>query len=186
MNTRLMEKFVEEPFLSTVTREHSIWQENQDCSATWKDETGNTFGVYKPPSLWPLVQYCQLKLVGMFDCDLINTYWYSQLYLRESFLVPHTDKSPCEISLSINLWYDETYPYDWYLHVWDDRSHTYEAYATKPGDALLYDGRNNSHWRSNYMGKGYQQVFVHFVRKDGECFNTDETQKAINLEGPSL
>jgi predicted 2-oxoglutarate/Fe(II)-dependent dioxygenase YbiX len=42
----------------------------------------------------------------------------------------------------------------------------------KPGDAMMYRGTIAEHWRDEYVGEEYVQVFLHYVRSRGECAYT--------------
>jgi predicted 2-oxoglutarate/Fe(II)-dependent dioxygenase YbiX len=41
-----------------------------------------------------------------------------------------------------------------------------------PGDAMMYRGTIAEHWRDEYVGEEYVQVFLHYVRSRGECAYT--------------
>ena len=38
---------------------------------------------------------------------------------------------------------------------------------TNPGDAAVYEGGMYDHWREEYTGEKCMQIFLHYVRKNG-------------------
>ena len=109
------------------------------------------------------------------------TYAYARMYRLGEVLKPHTDRSACEISVTITL--------DFVGDVWPifmaDKST--DPQATKlemndgveqpvkniqkvlmgVGDAVLYHGMEKIHWREAFTGEWQAQVFLHYVDADG-------------------
>ena len=95
---------------------------------------------------------------------VLPTYVYSRVYKNQSELVPHTDRDACEISLTLHLHGDSTWP------IWiETPSGEKKSVDLNPGDAMLYLGKIATHWRDSYIGEYYAQVFLHYVRSRGEC-----------------
>jgi hypothetical protein len=91
------------------------------------------------------------------------TYTYARIYKYGNVLEKHTDRTPCEISLSVHLQGDKEWP------IYMEKP-TGEAVGIilKPGDAVLYLGCNTPHWRDFYSGEEYGQVFLHYVLSNGK------------------
>lgn len=105
--------------------------------------------------VWPTVE----SIVGE---ELLPTYSYSRLYKNGNTLESHTDRPACEVSLSIQL--GRSHHYAWPIYVNETR------YDLGEGDAVLYFGNEDAHWRNQCDGpEGYYsgQVFLHYVRKNG-------------------
>ncbi len=105
---------------------------------------------------------------------VLPTYTYSRVYKNGSELTKHTDRDACEISLTLHLDGDSTWP------IWiETPSGEQRCVELNPGDAMIYLGRTAPHWREVYGGEYYTQVFLHYVRSRGDCSYTyfDKTQQ---------
>jgi Rps23 Pro-64 3,4-dihydroxylase Tpa1-like proline 4-hydroxylase len=105
---------------------------------------------------------------------VLPTYTYSRVYKKGSELTKHTDRDACEISLTLHLDGDSTWP------IWiETPSGEQRCVELNPGDAMIYLGRTAPHWREVYEGEYYTQVFLHYVRSRGDCSYTyfDKTQQ---------
>ena len=93
---------------------------------------------------------------------VLPTYCYARHYLNDAVLNSHTDRPSCEVSVTLHLDGDQEWPF----HIM-----TSEGKAAKvilhPGDAMIYLGMRGKHWRRNYRGQSYSQVFLHYVRSRG-------------------
>jgi hypothetical protein len=97
------------------------------------------------------------------DCDLYPTYSYLRIYVKGASLEKHQDRPSCEVSATMPLSYDS--PYVWPLYLESDRQTI--AVELDPGDALIYKGIELPHWRETFEGERQVQVFLHYVRKNG-------------------
>lgn len=128
---------------------------------------GKGYELYNFPKHLNLLS-CKTSDVGeLIGSDVNPSYSFSRVYVADSELVPHTDRPSCEVSLSIHLWGDE----EWAFCIEDINGETVEV-VLEPGDAILYDGCNASHWRpGKYAGEKFCQVFHHYVYVEGEFSN---------------
>jgi Rps23 Pro-64 3,4-dihydroxylase Tpa1-like proline 4-hydroxylase len=95
---------------------------------------------------------------------VLPTYTYSRIYREGSVLTKHTDRSSCEISLTVHLYGDKPWP------IWiQTPSNTNKCLILEPGDAMIYLGCVAPHWRDEYVGKEYAQFFLHYVRSRGSA-----------------
>jgi hypothetical protein len=95
--------------------------------------------------------------------ELLPTYSYARLYSNGDELKAHTDRPACEISATIQL--GRSHHYSWPIYMGNQRIDLGE------GDAVLYKGCEIEHHRKICDGpENYYsgQVFIHFVRKNGE------------------
>jgi predicted 2-oxoglutarate/Fe(II)-dependent dioxygenase YbiX len=94
---------------------------------------------------------------------VLPTYCYARVYKEGSDLKRHRDREACEISLTLNLSGDS----DWPIYI--QRPDGSEAKIDlNSGDAMMYLGCDADHWRGQYDGKEYVQVFLHYVRSRGD------------------
>ncbi len=96
--------------------------------------------------------------------SVLPTYVYSRVYKNGAELYPHTDRDACEISLTLHLGGDNSWP------IWiETPTGEKRDVELSPGDAMVYLGKIASHWREKYQGESYTQVFLHYVRSRGDC-----------------
>jgi hypothetical protein len=106
--------------------------------------------------LWPVIE----QNVGE---ELIPTYAYARLYSNGDVLEKHKDRPACEVSITIQL--GRSHHYAWPIYMGEQRIDLGE------GDGVIYPGCDVEHWRDKCDGpEGYYsgQVFLHFVRKNGQ------------------
>lgn len=94
---------------------------------------------------------------------VLPTYSYSRVYKSGDILKKHTDRDACEISLTVHLDGDQ----EWEIYIENSKGEEIPV-NLKQGDALLYLGCRAPHWRNNFNGSFYSQVFLHYVRSNGE------------------
>lgn len=94
---------------------------------------------------------------------VLPAYTYSRVYKNNSPLLKHKDRESCEISLSIHLYGDK----EWAFCIDNAEGEAVEI-ILEPGDAVVYDAPYTDHWRDEYKGESYAQVFHHYVYLNGE------------------
>lgn len=100
--------------------------------------------------------------------DVLPTYTYGRIYQNGEVLDRHRDRDACEISLTVNL---QQFGGSW--PIWIQKPNKEEVSLNlKPGDAMLYLGCIADHWREEYKGISYVQVFLHYVLANGSCSYT--------------
>ena len=95
------------------------------------------------------------------DLKLIPTYSYIRKYFQGSVLAYHTDRNPCEISLSYCISGPE-----WEIGMGDN------IVKTKIGNGVIYKGCEISHGRAKPSSGEVIQVFSHWVISDGTKLNS--------------
>lgn len=95
---------------------------------------------------------------------VLPTYCYARMYKNAEKLPRHRDRGACEISLTVHLGSDVTWPI--FIQKPDG---TEVSVVLNPGDAMLYLGCVADHWRESFTGSNYGQVFLHYVRSNGPC-----------------
>ena len=94
--------------------------------------------------------------------SVLPTYSYARVYKEGSILTPHRDRDACEISLTLNLSSDV----DWPIYIKKPNGEEVSL-NLKSGDAMLYLGCEAEHWRNQFEGKEYVQIFLHYVKTRG-------------------
>lgn len=102
------------------------------------------------------------EISDIVDETVIPTYSYARVYKKGSVLEKHTDREECEVSLTVHLDGD----IDWPIFIETPSGET-KSIVMKPGDAMIYLGCVAPHWRNEYSGNQYTQVFLHYVLSKG-------------------
>tara|TARA_R100001591_G_scaffold113680_1_gene127163 strand:+ start:1047 stop:1580 length:534 start_codon:yes stop_codon:yes gene_type:complete len=113
---------------------------------------------YRDPLMTSLLDI-KLPLVEKeSDLKLFPTYAYWRYYVHGGTLAKHIDRPSCEVSITACIKkYD-----DWPIAIENN------FFELKEGDALLYAGCDQEHWRPGvYKGAGLAQVFFHYVNQNG-------------------
>lgn len=114
-----------------------------------------------------LLARVQPRVEAVTGYALFPTYSYLRMYCRGATLPAHTDRPSCEISVTVSLGGHASVPWPICL---ESGGHRREV-ALAPGDGMIYQGAVLPHWRERFEGKLWVQVFLHFVRRDGEFAN---------------
>jgi hypothetical protein len=91
---------------------------------------------------------------------LFPTYCYARLYTYGDTLHRHHDREACEIVTSIHLGSRGAEPPPICFDTGDE-------VQQRPGDAVVFHGATVDHWRQQYLGDEFGQIFMNFVRADG-------------------
>lgn len=116
----------------------------------------------------------QLKLYGKIEKltgkKLYPTYNYFRMYNSSSKLEKHRDRPACEYSVTLCIGYEGDYNWDIFMQGNDNIDYSFKL---EPGDAIIYKGCENLHWRNPPTGNvlNHVQVFLHFVDQDGPYSN---------------
>jgi hypothetical protein len=102
----------------------------------------------------------------LIEEPVLPTYSYARLYAQDEILIPHKDRPSCEISVTLNLGGDQ----EWPIYIKNPEDETKEV-ILKPGQAMIYLGCNATHWRKSFDGTECGQVFLHYVRLNGDNWN---------------
>lgn len=124
----------------------------------------NSYSAYNYISFLELLCEKTPEISSAIGETVLPTYVYSRVYKNGSELLPHTDRDACEISVTLHLHGDSTWP------IWiETPSGEKRSVDLNPGDAMIYLGKTASHWREKYNGEYYTQVFLHYVQSRGDC-----------------
>ena len=98
----------------------------------------------------------------IIGAPVIPTYSYQRMYMNGSAMAHHSDRPACQISLTINLGQSHSWP----IYCTSLKTKKYVEVIQEPGAALLYLGCNIGHYRPEYKGDWYNQLFLHYVVQD--------------------
>lgn len=186
MNSKLIENnylvipnFISSDRAKILANEFKSHCETQGLSGD--SQAINSHSLYNHISFLELLCEKTPEVSSLLEETVLPTYSYARVYKEGSVLEKHTDRDACEISLTLHL--DGDYPWP----IWIETPQQEKKFVSlNPGDAMLYLGRIAPHWREEYKGSYYSQVFLHYVRSRGECsyayFDNREENKVGNCD----
>ena len=122
-----------------------------------------------------LLLYIQPSIEKYVDLDLIPTYSYLRIYGHGDTLKAHVDRSACEISCSLVIGYKSEKLWPLFVKARGEDI----PIELDQGDALIYKGCEIPHWRDQFKGEYWIQVFLHYVNAKGKktAFRYDKRKK---------
>ena len=146
---------------------HELYQDllkegRTDKTHMCDDFHGSVHNHPNPVAAVEIHHYMTKYMTDLVEESLFPTYSYMRIYNNNSFLIKHTDRPACEISVSIHLSGDSSWP------IWIQTPKGNDVSVDlQDGDAMIYLGCVAPHWRDMYFGNDYSQVFFHYVREEG-------------------
>lgn len=125
----------------------------------------NSFVVYGNPAFDTFGYLSTPSFSQIIGKPLSFTYTYSRVYLNNAALLPHIDRAECEHSVTLFL--GGNYSQLWPIWMQQDNKDP-EAVVLEEGDCVVYQGNKLNHWRDNFEGTDYYQLFMHYVEADGQ------------------
>lgn len=104
------------------------------------------------------------EVKSLIEESVLPTYTYARIYKNGEVLKSHRDRPACEISLTVHLDGDCQWP----IFIQKPNNSAASLNLNK-GDAMIYLGCVADHWREEFLGEQYVQVFLHYVRSNGPC-----------------
>jgi Rps23 Pro-64 3,4-dihydroxylase Tpa1-like proline 4-hydroxylase len=169
MNKKLLENnyIVLENFISNERSTNLSFEFLKYCKENnlqGDEQAPNSYSAYNYVPFLELLCEKTPEVSSAIGETVLPTYAYSRVYKNGSELVRHTDRDACEISLTLHLHGDSSWP------IWiETPSGENRCVELNPGDAMVYLGKIAPHWRDVYEGEYYSQVFLHYVRSRGDC-----------------
>lgn len=182
MNNKLIENnyliipnFISPERSKILSDEFKLYCEKENLSGD--DQSPNSHSIYNHISFLELLCEKTPEVSTLIEETVLPTYSYARVYKEGSVLENHVDRDACEISLTLHL--DGDYPWP----IWIETPQKEKKFVSlNPGDAMVYLGRIAPHWREEYKGNYYSQVFLHYVRSRGECsYAYFDKEKESNL-----
>jgi hypothetical protein len=152
----------------------------------------DTYSQYANIAMETLMLKCQPMMEKTTGLKLYPTYTFARLYKNGDILERHKDRFSCEISTTMNLGGD-----DWPIYL--DPTHPkilpakgpYKIIGNKgvkvnlkPGDMLVYKGRELEHWREKFKGQQCVQVFLHYNNRKTSGSKDNQFDKRPHLGLP--
>ncbi len=139
-----------------------------------------SYSIYNHENLEVLLEEFLPKMEEETGKKLFPTYAYARLYQNGEKLLCHVDRESCEYSATITLGFDKAV---WPIFVGDrgeiddlkivgEEDQNFYAknvdiVRMDVGDAVIYKGMEQPHWRDEFQGEWQAQVFLHYVDQEG-------------------
>ena len=120
-------------------------------------ERGRVMCCYAPPSSAYVVHRVKPILENLLGEELIPSYWFTTTYHNKGFMVRHTDRPSCEVSVTMNI----SGTVDWPIQLQDLQGKKRKV-VTPIGHGLAYLGIKVPHWRAPLRckeGDQFMQLF---------------------------
>jgi hypothetical protein len=150
---------------NTLSKHEYISLKNTDWGAQSDHMMKNTFCAYGDLAMDNLLTSIKSKVENITKLKLNESYSYLRLYKKGDTLYRHLDRKECAVSLTLNL------GGHWPFYFIDKNNIQVKANIA-PGNALLYDGVKLVHWREELKEKECVQVFLHYVKKNKDKFDS--------------
>ena len=156
----VVKNFISEEHAKYLSR--VFYDKNYEKEFKLDAQVENSIGLYKPIESLEVLTYESPKLSQIIGQNVLPTYSYVRLYKSGNILEKHIDRASCEISVTVHLDGDTDWP------IWIKTPEGKDASVTlQSGDGMVYFGCLAPHWRTEYTGENYSQMFLHYVRSRG-------------------
>jgi hypothetical protein len=138
-----------------MQRFNDYYLDDPDTHSKWR--YSDVFGESLLLHLQPLME----KLAGR---PLYPTNTVLRIYQKGGILKKHIDRATCEFSATLTVGYDAKEPYP----IWVESEGRDIPVALDRGDLLAYKGCDIPHWREEFHGRHWIQLFLHYVDAGGK------------------
>ena len=144
-------------FLNDLTTHPELFTQDPQCPSS--------FAIYNYQYFLQLLCEKVSFMNELMGEPMLPTYSYARVYQHGEVLNKHLDRPSCEISVTLNLGGD----HPWNIYMTKPNGEVV-GINLQPGQAVIYQGMISEHWRDAYEGKNYGQVFLHYVKGNGEHY----------------
>jgi hypothetical protein len=158
----ILHSLVNRPRLASL-HDHALRAAKSGRLQIGDNQVPGTPAAYGDKIMDELLESLLPRLEAETSLKLYPTYSYFRVYKSGDVLKKHTDRSSCEISVTMTLGYEAKEPWP----IWIESCGEPVSISLQPGDGLLYKGIKLPHWRNAFHGTYAAQVFLHYVDKYG-------------------
>tara|TARA_Y100000114_G_C11739888_1_gene318332 strand:- start:783 stop:1331 length:549 start_codon:yes stop_codon:yes gene_type:complete len=137
-------------------------ERNLDGHVFAEGDDNSTHQMYGDAPIENILHYIKPKVEKAYGKELTPTYSFWRRYYKGQDCPPHKDRPSCEVSVTLNLGGDGGN--DWAIYV-DDKK-----FKLKVGQAVIYKGVEQEHWRHELDYNYHTQLFLHYIEKDGQYY----------------
>jgi len=160
------------PLLRDFLTQYALFDEMQnffqekDSKFGKEAQVPDAHSVINDPAMETMLLHLQQLIEDTTGLKVFPTYSYYRVYREGHELLPHTDRSACEISVTLcfNHSYDNS-KFQWPIFIKD------KEVFLDPGDIVIYKGKELEHWREKFepinKDDWHVQGFFHYVDVNG-------------------
>jgi len=143
----------------------SIWSGKSDQEYFQKgdEQVELSYAMYGLPFSEALTIRLTSLVENVVGEKLHPCYSYARAYYTGATMSAHIDRPSCQYSVTLCLDWDRT---DWPIGIKDYAGNDH-LIQLDPGDLIIYNGSELTHWRDEYAGNEQLQCFLHYVVQDG-------------------
>jgi len=174
-----------------------LQKSSTDGTAVQDEQCPQSWSVTKHPILDRVLEEFLPRMEQETGKKLFPAYSYARLYKKGEVLKCHVDRESCEISATITLGFSgDVWPL-WIADWGNDedegivgengdvfRVKNKQQISMNVGDAVIYYGCEQPHWRDSFSGDWQAQIFLHYVDQNGKFvdFKYDKREKLSHHE----
>jgi len=145
---RILKTFLNSKFIDSNTELFGMFGDHQVFDA---------YAIYGDPLFEVVLEEVKPKIEEAVKYKLYENFAYSRLYKKGNELKIHTDRSACELAISVHLGGSK-----WSIFIAD------EEVKLDQGDAVIYDGAKLKHYRKPLEDKDCGQLFLFYSKNKDE------------------
>jgi len=150
--------------------EHNLVKLEDDTS----DFVGyQTYQMAYDPPFENILHHLKPKVEEAYGQELVPTYSFWRRYFKGQDCPPHRDRPSCEVSLTLNLGGEGGNNWAFYVEE--------EKFELDIGQATIYKGCEQEHWRHELPYKHHSQLFLHYIEKNGQYYPKYQYDERPNL-----
>jgi hypothetical protein len=163
-NYLIIDNFIEPKYAKQLHNMFKYEVENNPQQFVFDSQCSKSFSIYNAKPFLEILIDKIPHISNIVEQLVFPTYNYARYYKNGEILEKHTDRPACEVSITLHLDSDGV---EWPIWFTKPNKETISV-NIKPGQAILYNGMISEHWRNEYTGDSYSQVFLHYVRSQGQ------------------
>ncbi len=145
---KILKTFLESKFIDSNTELFGMFGDKQ---------VDDAYAIYGDPLFEVVLEEVKSEIEKVVEYKLYENFAYSRLYKKGNELKIHTDRSACELAISVHLG-----GFKWSIYI-DD-----EEINLDQGDAVIYDGAKLKHYRKPLEDKNCGQLFLFYSKNKDE------------------
>lgn len=150
--------------LRDVITQYALFDEMEDFTPDG-EQVPAAHSKYADPAMEAILLHIHPLIEKETGLSLYPTYSFYRVYRNGDILYPHTDRPPCEISVTVcfNYGYEDS-KYQWPIIMNGNKI------KMSPGDFVIYRGVELEHSREKFdppQDSWHVQAFFHYVDKNG-------------------
>ena len=157
---KVIRNFIDQELCKVFTN-YALQQRFDNFKPYGKTSPGiDTHAVYRDDYTEAILRTKRSDVERSLNKKLFDSYSFYIVYENGKELTPHIDRDVCEISLSIHAGhlYGDSYQGSLWPIFFDNHPHLLDV-----GDAVLYSGPTERHWREPFEGIYQVQLMLHYV-----------------------